>query len=135
MNLMADPVALIYSQVNGAEPFHSLVDEFYSNVEKDPVLRQLYPEDLSEPKRKLALFLIQRMGGPQTYSQERGHPRMRQRHMPFKISLVERDAWLSAMFLALDKVQEFANHKDVLHQYFAEFATFLMNSDDTKQIT
>jgi hemoglobin len=125
-----DPVSVLYDAVGGDEPFNRLVDAFYKRVETDPVLRPLYPEDLNEPKRKLALFLIQRTGGPTTYSNERGHPRMRQRHMPFKIGLKERDAWLHNMFAAIDEVAEFKPHRQVLHAYFIDFATFLVNQPE-----
>jgi hemoglobin len=67
------------------------------------------------------------MGGRTTYSDERGHPRMRQRHMPFKIGMEERDAWLRCMFAALQSTPEFAPHKQTLEHYFTDFATFLVN--------
>jgi hemoglobin len=121
-------IGLIHSSVGKAdEPFYKLVDEFYAAVANDPVLRPLYPEDLTESKRHLALFLIQRCGGPTTYSDERGHPRMRGRHMPFKIGMAERDAWVKNMFAAIDKVDELQPFKEPLRQYFAEFASFMIN--------
>lgn len=123
-----DPVSQIFSAVgSNDEPFLRLVDEFYTRVDSDALLRPLYPEDLQEPKRKLALFLIQRCGGKTTYSDERGHPRMRMRHMPFPIGIPERDAWLKNMGAALDNVPEFALQRETLDAYFVEFATFLMN--------
>lgn len=124
-----DPVAHIYSAVGSEEPFFRLVDHFYEGVEKDPLLRPLYPEDLKKPKEHLALFLIQRFGGRGTYSQERGHPRMRMRHMPFKIGIKERDAWLNNMDRALSAVPEFAPHREALDFYFRDFATFLINAE------
>ena len=69
----------IFEAVGGAATFERLVDQFYDGVETDPLLRPLYPEDLSAPRRHLALFLMQYFGGPDTYSQERGHPRLRGR--------------------------------------------------------
>jgi hemoglobin len=123
-----DPVSQIFSAVGGSdEPFVRLVDEFYSRVEQDTLLRPLYPDDLQEPKRKLCLFLIQRCGGKTTYSDERGHPRMRMRHMPFPIGIQERDAWLKNMGAAMDSVPDFASQRETLDAYFVEFATFLMN--------
>lgn len=123
-----DPVSQIFSAVGSSDaPFIKLVDEFYVRVESDATLRPLYPDDLKEPKRKLALFLIQRCGGKTTYSDERGHPRMRIRHMPFGIGIAERDAWLKNMEAALDSVPEFASQRETLDAYFLEFATFLMN--------
>lgn len=129
-DMMFDPVVAIYKTINSEEPFFRLVDEFYAGVEKDAVLRPLYPEDLTDAKRKLALFLIQRCGGRPTYSEERGHPRMRGRHMPFKIRTLERDAWVKNMSKALDKVPEFAPHRETLDEFFASFATFMINHPD-----
>ncbi|MBX9571746.1 MAG: globin [Candidatus Obscuribacterales bacterium] len=127
--MQQDPVSMIYSAVGSEEPFFRLVDRFYEGVAEDPLLRPLYPEDLTKPKEHLALFLIQRFGGRGTYSQERGHPRMRMRHMPFKIGIKERDAWLNNMDRALAAVPEFAAHRDTLDFYFRDFATFLMNAE------
>jgi len=127
---MDDPLALIHRSIGGDEPYYRLVDAFYAGVEGDAVLRPLYPEDLTGSKRHLALFLIQRTGGHPTYSNERGHPRMRARHMPFKIGLAERDAWLKNMGGALDRTPEFAGHRDEIEAFFLSFATFLVNSPD-----
>jgi hemoglobin len=96
------PVVNLYDAVGGQAFFDDLVERFYAGVESDPVLRPLYPDDLSEPKRHLALFLGQYWGGPTTYSEERGHPRLRMRHAPFVIREPERDAWLRHMAAALD---------------------------------
>ncbi len=126
MNGMQQPL-LIYEDIGGDEPYFRLVDEFYKGVENDPKLRPLYPADLTEPKKHLALFLIQRTGGPMTYSMERGHPRMRQRHMPFRIGTTERDAWMKHMTHALSVVPEFAPFVEALTLFFGEFATFLIN--------
>lgn len=131
---MQDPLALVYKQIGGDEPYYRLVEEFYKGVESDPVLRPLYPADLTESKRHLALFLIQRTGGPGTYSQERGHPRMRMRHMPFAIGIVERNAWLVNMEAALQKVAEFAPVRQDLSAFFSSFATFLINKSDNVQV-
>lgn len=124
---MEDPLAAIYRRIGSDEPYYRLVEEFYRGVENDPLLRPLYPEDLSEAKRNLSLFLIQRTGGPTTYSDERGHPRMRARHMPFKIGIPERDAWLKNMGMALAAVPEFKEEKECLSEFFRSFATFLVN--------
>lgn len=127
---MEDPVSLIYKSVGSEEPFFRLVDEFYAGVANDQRIRPLYPEDLTKSKEHLALFLIQRFGGRGTYSQERGHPRMRSRHMPFKIGVKERDAWLENMSKALDKVTEFHTHRAILDHYFLDFATFMINQPE-----
>ena len=78
--------------------FERLVDQFYVGVAADEVLAPLYPEypDFSRRKRRLALFLVQYWGGPQTYLDERGHPRLRMRHFPFHVGPLERDRWLVA---------------------------------------
>jgi len=88
--------------VGGSEFFWSVVDRFYDGVEHDLLLKPLYPEDLTDAKRHTALFLIQYWGGPATYSEERGHPRLRMRHLPFAIGPAERDAWLELMMAAID---------------------------------
>jgi hemoglobin len=94
--------ATFYDQVGGHEFFARLVENFYAEVEGDELLRPMYPEDLSESKRHFEMFLEQYWGGPRTYSEERGHPRLRMRHAPFRITRAARDAWLAAMSTALD---------------------------------
>jgi hemoglobin len=127
---MTDPISNIYKEIGSDEPFFQLIDVFYARVEIDPVLRHLYPADLTEAKKHLAMFLIQRFGGAQTYSEERGHPRMRSRHMPFKIGVKEKDAWMANMNAALDAIPAFATHKPLLQKYFEDFATFMINQPD-----
>jgi hemoglobin len=95
-----------YQRIGGEPTFRSLVDRFYAGVATDPVLRPLYPEqDLAPAADRLALFLIQYWGGPTTYSDTRGHPRLRMRHVPFVIGAAERDAWLRHMRQALDSLE------------------------------
>jgi hemoglobin len=92
-----------YAQMGGAEFFEALVHHFYEGVAADPVLRAMYPEeDLGPAERRLRLFLTQYWGGPTTYSDERGHPRLRMRHNPYVIDDAARDRWLDAMRAALD---------------------------------
>ena len=98
------PQPSVYEAVGGQPFFDDLIEEFYVGVAADPLLRPLYPEDLTDSKRHLALFLGQFWGGPTTYSAERGHPRLRMRHAPFTITEAERDAWLRHMREALDSV-------------------------------
>jgi hemoglobin len=124
---LADPVAEIYPKIGSDEPYYRLVEAFYSGVETDVELRPIYPPDLGPGKKHLTMFLVQRTGGPQTYSEQRGHPRMRARHLPFKIGLKERDSWIRHMTQALDTVPEFAPHKAVLMEFFENFATFIIN--------
>lgn len=117
----------IYEAVGGAQAFDALVDAFYKGVESDPVLRPMYPSDLAPGKRHLSLFLQQRFGGPDTYSQERGHPRLRVRHMGFAVDATSRDAWMRHMTAAVRGCPAFAPHESVLVKYFADAATFLIN--------
>ena len=114
-------------RVGGEAFFTALVERFYAGVENDPLLRPLYPRDLSAPKRHLALFLAQYWGGPQTYSTERGHPRLRMRHFRFRIGQAERDAWLLHMRAAVEESGASAADADALNAYFETAATSLMN--------
>jgi hemoglobin len=94
-----------YEAVGGAETFRLLVHRFYAGVADDPELRAIYPEeDLTGAEERLRMFLEQYWGGPTTYSQLRGHPRLRMRHAPFRIRLAERDMWLRHMRAALDSL-------------------------------
>src|SRR5262245_61815620 len=93
----------LYAAVGGSEFFERLVATFYAEVATDDVLAPLYPEapDFSGARRRLPLFLIQYWGGPTTYSDERGHPKLRLRHMPFRIGALQRDRWLAHMTSAV----------------------------------
>ena len=94
-----------YEAVGGEETFVRLVRRFYEEVAIDPVLRPMYPEeDLGPAEERLRLFLIQYWGGPRTYNERRGHPRLRMRHVPFRVGAAERDLWLKHMRVALDSV-------------------------------
>jgi hemoglobin len=94
----ARPSTTFYDAVGGEPTFHALVARFYEGVAGDPELRRLYPEeDLTDAEERLRLFLIQYWGGPTTYGEQRGHPRLRMRHAPFEIGPKERDAWLRHM--------------------------------------
>ena len=94
-----------YDEVGGAPVFHALVAHFYAGVRTDPVLAPLYPQDdWDGAEARLRGFLEQYWGGPTTYSQERGHPRLRMRHAPFAIGQAERDAWLAHMRAAVDSL-------------------------------
>jgi len=117
----------LYEIVGGESWFVELVDRFYAGVEADAVLRPLYPRDLTNAKAHLVGFLIQYWGGPTTYSDERGHPRLRMRHFPFAIGTAERDAWVQHM---TDAVRAGGLDPDVEQQvldYFEMAATHLIN--------
>ena len=103
MARMPEPEVSPYDQMGGAPFFATLVHRFYEGVGADPVLRPLYPEDDLEPaERRLRLFLEQYWGGPTTYSDERGHPRLRMRHAPYRVDEAARDHWVDHMRAALD---------------------------------
>lgn len=119
-----------YEAVGGEETFQRLVHRFYQGVAGDPLLRRLYPEDdLSSSEEKLRQFLIQYWGGPRTYSERRGHPRLRMRHAPFSIGEAERDAWLHHMRVALDELELDEAHDQMLWNYLVDAAHSLVNTD------
>ena len=100
------PPVTFYEAVGGEETFTRLVHRFYQEVEADPVLRAMYPaRDLGPAEEHLRLFLIQYWGGPSTYNETRGHPRLRMRHVRFQIGEAERDLWLRHMRTALDDIE------------------------------
>ncbi len=101
--MTTEPVTLsLYERAGGMPFFEDLVARFYSGVADDDVLRPLYPEaDLGPAQRRLTLFLAQYWGGPRTYDEERGHPRLRMRHVPFAIGPTARDRWLLHMRAAI----------------------------------
>jgi len=99
---MAIDITSLYERAGGMPFFERLVGRFYAGVATDPILRPLYPEtDLAGAQRRLTLFLAQYWGGPRTYDDERGHPRLRMRHAPFAIDSAARDRWLELMRAAL----------------------------------
>ena len=119
----------IFQAVGGAETFDRIVERFYVGVAEDAVLRPMYPEDLAESRRRLSLFLQQYFGGPGTYSEERGHPRLRMRHFPFAIGQAERDAWMRHMRAAVAAERLPVEVEGALLEYFERAATFLMNRE------
>ena len=114
--------------VIGHEGFERLVAAFYRQVPADDVLGPLYPaQDLEGAERRLREFLMFRFGGPSTYLETRGHPRLRVRHAPFAIGTAARDRWVQLMNRALDEAMLPAAVHDTLKAFFASTATFLMN--------
>ena len=112
----------------GDEGFAKLVAGFYQQVAEDDILRPMYPEeDLKPAARRLQLFLMQYFGGPMIYAQERGHPRLRMRHMPFKIDGAARDRWVKHMLAALDEADFPLDVTAIMREYFEQGASFLMN--------
>lgn len=95
-----------YEAVGGEPTFRLLVSRFYAGVRDDPILRPLYPdEDLGPAEDRLRMFLMQYWGGPRDYSEQRGHPQLRRRHVPFRIGERERDAWLAHMKAAVESLE------------------------------
>jgi hemoglobin len=117
----------LYQRVGGLPFFVDLVEWFYKLVEVDTVLRPLYPEDLEPGKGYLAGFLAQYWGGPPQYSLERGHPRLRRRHMPFPIGQEERDAWVTHMTSAVRSMDISLDDAALMTEYFERTATLMMN--------
>ena len=119
----------LYEAVDGMPFFERLVGHFYGAVGTDDVLRPLYPEDLAAPRRYLTLFLAQYWGGPTTYDEERGHPRLRLRHLPFAIGPAERDRWLVLMREAIASLDPPTEVETALHGYFDMAAEAMRNRD------
>jgi hemoglobin len=118
----------IFELAGGEATFRALVERFYTGVPADPVLRVVYPEeDLSNAAERLTLFLIQYWGGPPTYSEQRGHPRLRMRHQPFAIGQAERDAWLRRMTEAVNSLELAPSVRKALLDYFETASTAMIN--------
>lgn len=120
-----------YDAVGGRATFERLVKRFYEGVAGDPILRPLYPEeDLGPATERLTMFLEQYWGGPTTYSEQRGHPRLRMRHAPFKVNPEARDRWLHHMKVAVDESDIAPTYRDTLWDYLQRAAFSLVNSFD-----
>ena len=120
-----------YEQVGGRAFFEKLVNEFYRGVARDPELKAMYPEeDLGPAAERLTMFLEQYWGGPGTYSEQRGHPRLRLRHQPFKINPAARDRWLAHMRAALDSMELPPLQRETLWGYLDRAAQTMVNSFD-----
>ncbi|CAN5470603.1 globin [soil metagenome] len=137
MSESAEPVspgeepATYYQRVGGHETFAALVGEFYRGVAGDPQLRALYPEhDLAPAEHRFLMFLEQYWGGPKTYSDQRGHPRLRMRHAPFEVTPTQRDRWLKHMSAAIDSIELSAMDEELMRGYMAHAANFMVNSPD-----
>jgi hemoglobin len=125
------PEISFYAAIGGEPTFRRLVDAFYAGVADDPLLRPLYPEaDLGPAADRLRMFLIQYWGGPGTYSQQRGHPRLRLRHAPFRVGPAERDAWLRHMRAAVDSLELPPDQHRTLWDYLERAAFFMVNTLD-----
>jgi hemoglobin len=120
-----------YEQVGGERFFSDLVSQFYSHVATDPILRPMYPEsDMKGAAERLKMFLEQYWGGPTTYQEVRGHPRLRMRHAEFHINKAAHDAWLDAMRQAVDGMDMDGALKDQLWSYIEMAADSMVNQPD-----
>ena len=127
----AQPGETFYEQVGGHETFVRLVHAFYEGVAEDPTLRALYPEaDLGPAEVRLRMFLEQYFGGPSTYSQQRGHPRLRMRHVDYAVTPDQRDRWMRHMLAAMDTLALPESHDAAMRDYFRRAADMLINADD-----
>ena len=120
-------MSTLYDEVGGEPVFRQLVDDFYAGVATDPVLRPLYPEDLEPAKERLRMFLEQYWGGPTTYSQRRGHPRLRMRHFAWQVGTRERDAWLSHMLAAVTRLDVSDEARAAIWEHLERAAQTLVN--------
>ena len=127
MSKEQNPNQTLYDRI-GEEHILQLVDDFYEGVEKDEVIRKLYPEDLLPAKNRLKLFLIQALGGRQTYTDERGHPMLRRRHFQWKIGEKEATHWLTHMHAALKKATFSEEDKDAFWDYVYKAGLHMINS-------
>jgi hemoglobin len=122
-------VESFYDQVGGHETFRLLTQRFYEGVAGDPELRALYPEeDLGPAEMRFLMFLEQYWGGPATYSQDRGHPRLRMRHAPFKVTIAQRDRWLTHIMAAVDSLDLAPANDLILREYLDRAAQSMVNS-------
>lgn len=125
------PQQTYYDRVGGHETFVKLVAEFYRGVAQDEPLRALYPEeDLGPAEERLLLFLEQYWGGPTTYSEQRGHPRLRMRHVPYKVTPTQRDRWLHHMMNAIDTLDLEPMDEHQMRAYMANAAHALVNAPE-----
>jgi len=129
---VAETPQSFYDAVGGAQTFRAIASRFYELVSADEVLRPLYPDDdLDGAEDRLRMFLEQYWGGPRTYSDQRGHPRLRMRHAPYRIGFIEHDAWLRCMHTAIasiDSVTLDDDHRRELVEYLEMAAQAMVNS-------
>jgi hemoglobin len=130
--VVTDVQRSFYEEIGGAETFRAIVSRFYQLVREDEILRPIYPpDDFDGAEERLRMFLEQYWGGPRTYSDQRGHPRLRMRHAPFTIGFLERDAWLRCMHTAIAEIDAETlddDHRRALLQYLEMAAQSMVNS-------
>lgn len=130
--IVTDVQQSFYDAVGGHQTFATIVARFYQQVAEDEILRPLYPDDdMDGAEERLRMFLEQYWGGPRTYSEERGHPRLRMRHSPFRIGYLERDAWLRCMHTAVAEIDSETldnAHRKALLDYLEMAAQSMVNA-------
>ncbi|MGB3303944.1 globin [Gordonia sp. (in: high G+C Gram-positive bacteria)] len=126
-------VSTFYEEIGGHETFRRITARFYEEVANDEILKPMYPEeDLGPAERRLRMFLEQYWGGPHTYNDERGHPRLRMRHVPYTIGPIQRDAWLRCMHIAIGSIESSImddEHRKAMTDYMNMAAQSLVNSE------
>lgn len=131
MSKSQDNLPTPYTIMGGKDTFEKLAKVFYEGVAQDDLLREMYPEeDLGPAERRLSMFLEQYWGGPKTYSEERGHPRLRMRHAPYKVNPEARDAWLKHMRVAVDSLGLPPMQSSQLWDYLERAAYSMLNTFD-----
>lgn len=127
---METKIRSVYDAIGGSETIDRLVTAFYKRVGKHELLIPIFPEDLTETARKQRLFLTQFFGGPRSYTEERGHPMMRRRHLPFPITPNRRDAWLSCMEAALEETEIEEPYRTAIFEKLTMTAHHMMNTPE-----
>ena len=126
-----DTVSSFYDEIGGMETIRTIVDTFYAGVAEDEVLRPMYPEeDLGPAAERFTLFLAQYWGGPSTYGEQRGHPRLRMRHAPFAVTPTSAQHWLKHFRAGLDAVDLTPEQDAQFWEYVERAAAFMVNSED-----
>jgi hemoglobin len=130
MVAVSTEAASFYDEIGGMDTFRRIVDRFYAGVAEDPLLRPMYPEeDLGPARERFTLFLAQYWGGPSTYSDERGHPRLRMRHAPFEVTPAAAQRWLTHFRAALDEVALTPAQDQQFWDYVTHAAQFMINAE------
>lgn len=126
---MQDEISL-YEAIGGASTIEKLIPVMYKYIGAHPDLLPIFPDDLDESARKQHLFFTQFLGGPAIYTEERGHPMLRRRHLPFEITPTRRDAWLSCVKRALDEVEVIEPYRTIIFKRLSMTAEHMMNSTE-----
>ncbi|MCW2840682.1 MAG: globin [Aeromicrobium sp.] len=130
MTTSPTPEPTFYEAIGGHDTFKLIVDTFYEGVAQDELMRPMYPEeDLGPASERLRMFLEQYWGGPTTYSEQRGHPRLRMRHAPFEVTSEGRDHWLAHFRAGLDKAALSPEHDAQFWAYVQHAANFMINTE------